>query len=68
MPSGWHNLELCGAAGTGKAWDLYLDGARVISFVTDTDPVGISRVQIGDTAARTVTANWDDVIVDQSAG
>ena len=26
MPSGWHNLELCGAAGLGKTWDRYLDG------------------------------------------
>ena len=69
MPSGWHNLELCGAAGLGKTWDLYLDGVKVINaFVTDTDASGISRVQIGDTAAKTATANWDDVIVDQTVG
>lgn len=69
MPSGWHNLELCGAAGPGKAWDLYLDGAKAINaFVIDTDPAGIARVQIGDTASRTVIANWDDVVVDQHAG
>ena len=69
MPSGWHNLELCGAAGTNKAWNLYLDGVKVVNnFMADTDPAGISRVQIGDTAAKTVTANWDDVVVDQAAG
>jgi phosphatidylinositol-3-phosphatase len=69
LPSGWHNVELCGAAGTGKPWDLYLDGVKVINgWVTDTDPVGISRVQIGDSAAKTATANFDDVFVDQTPG
>jgi hypothetical protein len=69
MPSGWHNLELCGTAGTNKAWDLYLDGTKIINaFMANTDPAGISRVQIGDTATKTVIANWDDVVVDQAAG
>ncbi len=69
MPSGWHNLELCGSAGTSKAWDLYLDGTKAVSgWVTSTDPSGFSRAQIGDTAAKTATVNFDDVLVDQTPG
>ncbi len=69
MPSGWHNLELCGTAGTSKAWDLYLDGTDAVSgWVTSTDPAGFSRAQIGDSAAKTATVNFDDVLVDQTPG
>ena len=33
---------------------------------TGTTPVG--RIQIGDTGAKTWTANFDDVVVDTAAG
>jgi hypothetical protein len=68
MPAGWNRVELCGTVGTA-GWDLYLNGNRIVSgwlTTTGSDPVG--RVQIGDTAAKTWTANWDDVIVDGAAG
>ena len=50
-------------------WDLYLNGTKIVngwSANTGTTPVG--RIQIGDTAAKTWTANWDDVVVDQAVG
>jgi chitodextrinase len=65
LGTGWHNLELCGTTGAAGAWDLYRDGVRVVSgWVADTGPDPIGRVQIGDTAAKTWTANFDDVRVD----
>jgi hypothetical protein len=68
MPAGWNRVELCGTVGTA-AWDLYLNGNRIVDgwlTTTGSDPVG--RIQIGDTAAKTWTANWDDVVVDEAAG
>jgi hypothetical protein len=68
MPAGWNRLELCGTVGTA-GWDLYLNGDRIVNgwpTSTGSDPVG--RIQIGDTAAKTWTANWDDVVVDGAAG
>jgi hypothetical protein len=68
-PAGWNRLELCGTAGTGGIWDLYLNGTRIVnSWVSSTGPDPIGRIQIGDTAAKTWTVNWDDVIVDDAAG
>jgi hypothetical protein len=62
--TGWHQLELCGGMGT---WSLYRDGIEIVtdwSADTGTSPVG--RIEIGDTLARTFTANFDDVMVDTS--
>ena len=33
---------------------------------TGTNPIG--RIQIGDTAAKTFTVNWDDVVLDAAPG
>lgn len=70
LPSaGWNRLELCGTVGAGGTWDLYLNGSQVVDgwvSSTGSDPVG--RIQIGDTAAKTWTVNWDDVIVDGDVG
>jgi hypothetical protein len=65
LAPGWHRFELCGTAGTGThAWALTVDGTAVVNaFSADTGPNPVGRFQIGDTAARTATANWDNVQV-----
>jgi hypothetical protein len=69
LPSGWNRLELCGVVGSAGTWDLYLNGAAIVSgWVANTGSTPVGRVQIGDTSAKTWTANWDDVIVDGAAG
>jgi hypothetical protein len=68
-PAGWNRLELCGTVGSGGAWDLYLNGTRIVNgWISSTGPDPVGRIQIGDTAAKTWTANWDDIIVDGAAG
>jgi hypothetical protein len=64
----WNRVELCGTVSPGT-WSLYLNGARIVNAWaanTGTTPVGM--VQIGDANAATWTMNFDDVVVDQSAG
>jgi hypothetical protein len=62
--AGWHTFRLCGTTGPGGSWTLSVDDVAVVSnFVTDTGPNAAARLQIGDTAAKTITANWDDVSV-----
>ncbi len=70
MPAGWNRVELCGSdISGGGVWDLYLNGVRIVNAWaanTGTEPLG--RIQIGDTANKTWTANFDDVQVDQFVG
>jgi hypothetical protein len=70
LPTGWNHIELCGAnVSGGGAWDLYLNGLKIVNaWVANTGTVPVGRIQIGDTAAKTWTANIDDVIVDTAAG
>jgi hypothetical protein len=69
LGTGWHTVELCGTVGTAGTWDLYRDGVRILNgWVADTGTTPIGRIQIGDTAAKTFTANWDDVRLDLVAG
>jgi fibronectin type 3 domain-containing protein len=69
LGTGWHNLELCGAVGPAGAWDLYLDGVRIVDgWVADTGTQPIGRIQLGDTAAKSWTINFDDVRLDQTPG
>jgi hypothetical protein len=70
LPSGWNTIELCGRGiGPSGSWDLYLNGTRIVSgWATDTGPDPAGRVQIGDTAAKTWTINFDDVVVDTVPG
>ena len=42
--------------------------AIVTNWVADTGTTPVGRIQIGDTAAKTFTANFDTVIVDAAAG
>lgn len=69
LGTGWHEVELCGAVGTAGAWDLYRDGVKIVdAWIANTGPEPIGRVQIGDTAAKSWTINFDDVILDQAPG
>jgi chitodextrinase len=69
LGSGWHNLELCGTVGSAGAWDLYRDGVKIVNaWVANTGTTPIGRIQIGDTAAKTFTVNWDDVVLDTAPG
>jgi hypothetical protein len=69
LGTGWHNVELCGTVGTATGWTLYLDGVAIVTnWVADTGTTPVGRIQIGDTAAKTFTANFDAVILDVQAG
>jgi hypothetical protein len=69
MGTGFHNLELCGTVGTNSTWDLYRDGVQIVNdWLTDTGTAPVGRIQIGDTAAKTFTANFDHVRLDLVAG
>jgi hypothetical protein len=55
--------------GSAGAWDLYRDGVRIVSgWTANTGTTPVGRIQIGDTAAKTWTANFDDVAFDLAAG
>jgi len=69
LASGWNDIELCGTVGASGSWDLYLNGSAIIEgWLADTGTTGVGRVEIGDTAAKTWTINFDDVVVDSSPG
>lgn len=68
LGTGWHNVELCGAIGSNNVWNVYLDGVRTVIQSMDTGSTPIGRIQIGDTAAKTFTVNFDDVVLDQAPG
>jgi hypothetical protein len=64
LPGGWNTVKLCGTVGSSGAWDLYLNGTKVISGVkADTGISPIARVRIGSSARETATLNYDDVKV-----
>ncbi len=69
LGTGFHNVELCGTVGTSASWTLYRDGNPILTVPTaNTGTTPIGRVQIGDTAAKTFTANFDHVVLDQAPG
>lgn len=69
LGSGWHLIELCGTVGTNTTWSLYRDGVAVVdSWEANTGTTPVGRVEIGDTAAKTFTINFDDVVIDQLVG
>jgi hypothetical protein len=69
LGSGWHTVELCGTVGSATSWDLLRDGVVIVNdWVANTGTTPVGRVQIGDTAAKTFTVNFDDVRLDQVAG
>jgi hypothetical protein len=67
LGTGWHAIELCGTVGTASGWTLWRDGAVIVdAWVADVGTVAVGRIQIGDNAAKTWTANFDDVVVNTS--
>jgi hypothetical protein len=69
LGTGWRAVELCGTVGSSGTWDLYLDGAAIVSAWpanTGTSPIG--RVLLGDYQAKTWTANYDFVVLDHAPG
>jgi hypothetical protein len=66
LGSGWHNVEVCGTVGTSSTWDLIRDGVTVLNdWAANTGSTPVGRINLGDTAAKTWTANFDNVVVDQ---
>jgi hypothetical protein len=64
LPVGtWHTLRLCATVGASGPLTLSLDGTVVGSSTASTGTAPISVLQLGDTAAATVTVNDDDVVV-----
>lgn len=62
LGTGWHTIRLCGTVGTTGSWSLYRDGTAIVNaWTANTGTTPIGRIQIGDTAAKTWTANFDDV-------
>jgi hypothetical protein len=69
LSAGWHSIEVCMTVGTAGSWDLYLDGTQVVTgWVANTGTTPVGRIQIGDSAAKTFTVNFDDVVVDGYPG
>ena len=69
LSAGWHSIEVCLTVGTAGTWDLYLDGNQVVTgWAVDTGTSPVGRIQIGDSAAKTFTASFDDVVVDGFPG
>jgi alpha-tubulin suppressor-like RCC1 family protein len=69
LGTGWHTVELCGAVGAAGAWNLYRDGVRIVTgWTANTGTTPIGAIEIGSAVAGTFTANWDDIVVDQTPG
>jgi len=69
LGTGWHNVELCGTVGSTSTWDLYRDGVKIVNaWAANTGTTPIGRIQIGDTVAKTFTANFDHVVLDLVVG
>ena len=67
LGSGFQNVELCG--GINTTWDLFRNGTEILSdWSANTGTTPIGRIQIGDTAAKTFTVNFDHVILDDAPG
>jgi hypothetical protein len=63
LPVGsWHDLQLCVTTAATGTMSLTLDGSTVKSWSVNTGTTAIDRVQLGDDAARTAVANYDDVV------
>ena len=63
--NGWATVELCGTVGTAGTWDLMVNGTVVRNdWVANTGTAPVGRVQIGDSANKTWTINYDNVVVD----
>jgi hypothetical protein len=70
LPLGaWRTVELCGDTAGGGRLSLYLEGVLIggpWAQSIGTTPFG--RIMVGDGDVKTVTVNYDDVVVDTAAG
>ncbi len=56
-------------SGSNTTWDLIRDGVVIVNdWAANTGTAAVTRVQIGDTAAKTFTVNFDHVRVDLVPG
>jgi hypothetical protein len=67
LPAGWNTVRLCGVTGASGSWTLWLNGTQIGSWSANNGTSPISRIQIGDEAAKTVTFNLDNVVVTDGA-
>ncbi len=64
LPKGWNTVEVCGTVGASGAWDVFLNGSKILSnWRPNTGTSPITRVQIGGNTRETATINFDDVEV-----
>jgi Glycosyl hydrolase family 26 len=65
----WTLVELCGTVGTAGSWSLYRDGVLALGpWTANTGSVPVGRITLGTPDPRTITVNFDDVIVDTAPG
>jgi hypothetical protein len=65
----WRRVELCADTSGGGRLSLYLEGALVAGPWTQSlGSTLFGRVMVGDSDLKTVVVNYDDVVVDTSAG
>ena len=62
LPTGWNTIELCATVGTSGTLSLWLNGSQIGTWTTNNGTSPITRLQIGDDAAKTVTVNFDEVV------
>jgi hypothetical protein len=64
LRAGWNSVELCATVGTQGSLRLSLNGAVLAGpWIANTGTTPIGRIQIGDTALKTWTGNFDDIVV-----
>ena len=69
LPTGWNTVELCTTVGTTGTADLYLNGTKIVNgWVQDTGTTPVAKINLGESANRTFTVNFDDVVVDAFPG
>ena len=70
LPLGaWRSVELCGDTTGGGRLSLYLDGVLVGGpWAQNLGATPFGRVMVGDSEVKTVTVNYDDIVVDTAAG
>ncbi len=68
LPTGWSTIELCATIGSSGTLTLLLNGSQLGAWTSDLGASQIGRIQILDDAAKTFTANVDDVVADLTAG
>jgi hypothetical protein len=61
--SSWVRVRLCIAIGTAGLIRAEVGGTQVGSWAANTGTANLATVQLGDNDVRTITANWDALVV-----